>query len=380
MKSIGFSMANKALVRICLPADEVERARLVAGLSIYGRPSVTEGAVHANVPTQTAAFLLKAYQAEILDDRIEDDRDEPWDPPSEGGFHSYESLLSDADKLVSCSQGTVTRECLGTTYEKREIVALRLKPEKSSKKRVLLMGAHHARERISVEIPYLLFAGFLNDRLVTHCHSFLREMEVVVIPMLNPDGHTYSTTTWWNWRKNRSPQGTEFGVDLNRNYPVGWGVGDGSADEAGYYYRGPRPLSELETQSMDRLFGAENYDALLTYHSYGQSVLFPWAGRVYSGGNSRIEDLARISKDMAALPTKSGIPYSALAASKLYGQPIGGELCDWALEKFGIDALGVELAPAENPPGFKLRAAKIKSAYDDHLPAALMFMEWVSRR
>jgi hypothetical protein len=143
------------------------------------------------------------------------------------------------------------------------------------------------------------------------------------------------------------------------------------------YYRGPGPLSETETQALARLFGREKYDALISYHSFAQAILYPWAHIDYCGDDPRIAALADVATRMAALPTMSGTPYAALPASKLYGQPIGGELSDFALAEFGIAALSVELGPNTNPPGFRLPAADIHAVFNDHLPAALLFLNWV---
>jgi len=40
---------------------------------------------------------------------------------------------------------------------------------------------------------------------------------------MNPDGlaYTWSTDNMWRKNRNRNPGGS-YGVDLNRNYPIGW--------------------------------------------------------------------------------------------------------------------------------------------------------------
>lgn len=62
-----------------------------------------------------------------------------------------------------------------------------------------------------------------------------RELDLWIIPNLNPDGAAAGTRTNAN------------GVDLNRNFPWHW------QPLAGVYYSGPRPLSEPESRAAAKL-------------------------------------------------------------------------------------------------------------------------------
>merc|ERR1712051_1167801 len=70
------------------------------------------------------------------------------------------------------------------------------------------------------------------------------------------------------------------GVDPNRNWGHHWGGKGASASACSEIYRGPRAFSEPETLAVknfilnrSRVGGWELY---LTFHSYGQMVLYPW--------------------------------------------------------------------------------------------------------
>ena len=67
-------------------------------------------------------------------------------------------------------------------------------------------------------------------------------------------------------------------------------------------YCGPAALSENETQAIKSLFdkARPQFDALVTYHSYGQKILYPWASETYTGGNQLIDSLIA-SQDTAGL-------------------------------------------------------------------------------
>jgi hypothetical protein len=307
-----------------------------------------------------------------------------WEGPSIGGYHSFQSLKDDMDKLVVDNAGFVSSFVLGTTYGQLPILGVRLEAQQSSKKRVLFIGGHHACERISVEVVYLLAKHLIDARRTGVSPVYLKEMEILFVPLLNPDGHVYATSANWNWRKNRSPQSETFGVDLNRNYSVGFGTGEGSNVPELWDYRGPSAFSEFETQAVAKLFDKTDQPihALITYHSFSQYILYPWGSRAYGGGDARIDGLISISNRMAAASLAAGANYLVGPASKFYSETVGGDLCDWALEKHGSLGLTVELPPQNDSAsyGFKLPASQIRPAFDGHMPAALTFLEWVAGR
>lgn len=366
---------------INLPSHSASRARLEKSLANYSGYARNETQVEVEVPAATARHLIKFHGARAVPRKLEigdDDDDGVWDPPSHAGFQSYDSLRRELIRLASTSKGDVLYESLGVTCEGREIPAVRILPEGEVSKRILLVGGHHARERISVEIPYRLGWYVFQARLQGQPLACLSTTELVIVPLLNPDGYAYLSPADynWNWRKNRSPQGSAVGVDLNRNYPWAWGTGQGSSDPESIFYRGRNCLSEKETQAIADLFCRIKIDALISYHSYGQAILYPWASEDYLGGDARIDRLICVAEQMAMASMAVGAAYKTLPASRLYSQPVGGELGDWAIRKHGIDALAVELPPV-GEPGFKLRASEIQAAFDGHLPAAVRFFEWV---
>lgn len=112
-----------------------------------------------------------------------------------------------------------------------------------------------------------------NDKLVFVNHRYFQ-------PVVNPDGYEYSHTYDRLWRKNRSNNGFIrcSGVDLNRNYGYKFG-GAGTSDvRCSEIYRGSSAFSEPETLAHKRFFEQtkEKFYAFLTFHSYGQYILYPW--------------------------------------------------------------------------------------------------------
>ena len=67
-------------------------------------------------------------------------------------------------------------------------------------------------------------------------------------------------------------------MDPNRNFGYKWGGLGASTNPCSETYRGPYSFSEAETRAVrDYLTPmASRVKLYLTYHSYGQYVLYPW--------------------------------------------------------------------------------------------------------
>ena len=132
--------------------------------------------------------------------------------------------------------------------------------------------------------PFLLPHIYKKEaRLFILFSDYLLQFRWSILPLLNPDGYVYTFTTDRFWSKNRRPPlpGVTkcFGVNLNRNFPVYFGIGpNDSCDRA---YVGPSIISEPEVQavikySKDFLIGKSIL--VWTLHSYGQVFFLPYAG------------------------------------------------------------------------------------------------------
>ena len=69
-----------------------------------------------------------------------------------------------------------------------------------------------------------------------------------MVPCANPDGYEYSRNHFAFWRKNRRRnEDGSFGVDLNRNFSVGFTP---NKDTTSNVYSGPSAFSEPETAAL----------------------------------------------------------------------------------------------------------------------------------
>ncbi|HZD37585.1 MAG TPA: M14 family zinc carboxypeptidase [Actinomycetes bacterium] len=116
-------------------------------------------------------------------------------------------------------------------------------------------------------------------------------LTILVVPVANPDGRDHALTVAPGWRGNRNTTDCSgFGVDLNRNFAIGWdtSVYYAAADEAVIVpnataptcindsFRGLSAGSEKETQNIQRLIDDNDVRYLVDVHSAGRRVLMPW--------------------------------------------------------------------------------------------------------
>ena len=113
----------------------------------------------------------------------------------------------------------------------------------------ILDAQHHAREVMTPEIAKDM-TDYLTSRYATdpQVQRWVDSTNIYIVPSVNPDGAMYVFTTDNMWRKNRRVFATGTGVDLNRNFPIGWdGTCAGSTDPSSEDFKGPSALgSRLE--------------------------------------------------------------------------------------------------------------------------------------
>ncbi len=232
------------------------------------------------------------------------------------------------------------------------------------KPRFFLMANIHARELTTPETA-MYFIEYLLDNYGTDPDAtwILDYHEIYVVVTANPDGRQWveqNCGEWHNYqRKNRNdtqgtctlcdPFGTDqYGVDLNRNNPFRWG-GAGTTP-CGLTYQGTSAASEPETYYLNDLVRSiipdqrPNDDLtaaadgttglLISLHSYGNLVLWPWGWTSRSAPNSA--RLQTLGHKFAYLNT-----YRPEQSSDLY--PTTGDTTDWAYGELGIPAYTFEL-------------------------------------
>jgi carboxypeptidase T len=302
-------------------------------------------------------------------------------PPKDERFHNYQETLAQLRNLQAKNADIVKVRSIGKTVEKRDIWALQINttPEaliagQSSKPGVIFIGAHHAREHLSVEIPLMLAQHLLENRGDTKIANLLETRDIWIIPMLNADGAEFDVTAgrykWWRKNRRDNADGT-FGVDLNRNYGFKWGSGGSDKDTSSDVYMGPEPFSEPETSAIRTFVDSHlNAKELLSFHTFSELILYPWGHTYDSIGN--VKDLQVFEKMAKTMAGWNG--YTPEQSSDLY--IASGDTTDWAYGEHGIFAFTFELSPSSmNGGGFYPGQGVIDKVFQDNLKPCLYMID-----
>ncbi|WP_281950895.1 M14 family zinc carboxypeptidase [Nitrosophilus kaiyonis] len=192
-------------------------------------------------------------------------------------YKSYQDTIDFLEKKVKEYPHLIKIQSIGKTWENRDIIlaTISLDVEFADLKPALLYtGTIHAREWIGNELAVAFIDYILkNHKKDPRVISALSKNTLYIVPVLNPDGFEYSRNHYSFWRKNRrkNPDGS-YGVDLNRNFSVGWVK---STNYSSNIYGGPEPFSEPETKAIKKFVDSHpNITIALDYHSQG-NVFFP---------------------------------------------------------------------------------------------------------
>ncbi|MBI5565492.1 MAG: hypothetical protein HY870_11375, partial [Chloroflexi bacterium] len=182
------------------------------------------------------------------------------------------------------------------------------------KAKFFAMSAIHAREYTPAELNTRFAEYLVNNYGADPDVTWLLDYnEIHLLLQANPDGRKWAEQNY-SWRKNTNnnfcANTNSRGIDLNRNWPFGWG-GPGASDVAcNETFRGPGAASEPETQSTvayvrsifpdqrpdDRITPAPDTatGVFLDLHSYSQLVLWSWGDTYDAAPNgTQLQTLGR---------------------------------------------------------------------------------------
>lgn len=202
---------------------------------------------------------------------------------------------------------------------------------------VLFSALHHAREPIGGILCMTLVEKLLQEyRADAATQRLVDALEIWTVPIVNPEGYKYifdNELSFPWWRKNLRDNDNDGifnpvidGVDLNRNYNYNWQQG-GEDNPASWFYRGAKPFSESEINAMQALAVRENIVAGLSFHSYGEVVLYPW-GNFYAAPDQELiyevgQNLATRMRKLSGSTTYSLLPLNGRVGQSsvwMYGQ------------------------------------------------------------
>ncbi len=263
-----------------------------------------------------------------------------------GEYHTFSQIEQILQNIANEHPNITNLSSIGESYEGRDIWCLEISDNPGvdeGEPGVFFIGLHHAREWPTVEIC-LYIANNLTDNynIDPEITNVVNNRRLWIVPCENPDGYVYSHDQGHNmWRKNRRyfPDYGTYGVDPNRNYDGSsngdiwgaWGsIGDSSVthDPSDDLYCGPEAESENCTQAIKNFFIQNDICALISWHTHGQLVLWPWNYDIYktTPDNSY---LSQVGTNIASRITQQDGTgtYTPEQGAALY--PTTGDTTDW---------------------------------------------------
>ena len=179
-------------------------------------------------------------------------------PPPKGLYLDYQQILDSLNLWVTQYPNISKLDTVGYSVNGRLIIAIKISDTPhliENEPRIRLGGSIHGNEKIGAAIMMYFIKYLLSNYSSNqNVKNLIDEREIVIIPVLNPDGYVL------NSRYNAN------GVDLNRDFGFMWdGWGSSSS-----------PFSQIETKYIQR--HAEEFPAVFdfNYHSAATYVNYPW--------------------------------------------------------------------------------------------------------
>ncbi|SFD02061.1 M14 family metallopeptidase [Streptomyces aidingensis] len=281
--------------------------------------------------------------------------------PSE--YHSYSQTMAAVNALVSRHPGLMSSRVIGTSYQGRPIVAVKVSDNvgtDENEPEILFTHNMHAREHLTTEMALYLLDEFATeygrDARLTR---LLDTREVWIIPSVNPDGKVYDQDSgvFRSWRKNRQPNsGSRYiGTDINRNFAYRWGCcGGSSGSTSSATYRGSGPESAPETRVVTDFVrsrvagGRQQVAAHIDFHSYSELILWPY-GYTYSDTAPGLDQDARNAYAAVGQEMAASNGYRPQQSSDLY--VTDGTINDWMWGSQGIWSYTFEMYPRSSSAG-----------------------------
>jgi hypothetical protein len=301
-------------------------------------------------------------------------------------FHSYNEMVQFLTNVCESAKGICTKvPSIGKTVEGRDIFALQLGKNGTSKPQVYVQGMVHAREWASTTtVQYLVHQLLTTYGTDSRTRSILDQVDFTIVPMANPDGYEHSRNGNRMWRKNRSKNANGlFGTDLNRNWNYHWSTHSSASPDSDVYH-GPSVESEPETKALVKTFKSlPRVIAAIDVHCFSELILKPWGDvKEKPKDEAQFEAVAKAMSE--EIQKVSGEHYTPMQAVDLY--PTSGSAADWFYsqtssgtngQKIHPYGISIELRPGKDAmgAGFLLPKEQIIATGQEMYPAFLLYVE-----
>jgi len=198
-------------------------------------------------------------------------------------YQTLDSIYAWVNNLAASYPSLVSTFVIGTSYEGRQILGLKIRANRGATREFFFNGGIHSREWVApATVLYManeLVTKYGSDANVT---SIVDRLDITIIPVLNPDGYVFTHAVGGDrlWRKNRQPNAGSIcmGTDVNRNWPFQWNTGGSSAAPCSDSYHGPSSQSAPETKAVVAYLSTNKarLAGYIDFHAFSQLLMYPW--------------------------------------------------------------------------------------------------------
>lgn len=259
--------------------------------------------------------------------------------------YTYETMKEDLEDLDSLYGDLVKVYNIGNTPYNRNLYLVKLGYGKAN---AFYNGSHHAREWITTTLNMKMIDRYASAYQTNsslggyNVKDLLHNTTIWFVPMVNPDGVTLQqsglgsfpssihndliqmnegSTNFTRWKANAQ------GIDLNRQYPIGWDAKSTQPQPHWKNYKGAKPFEAPEAKVMRDITHILHPDMSLAYHTAGR-VLY-WNFGVDSQDLERDRRIAQ--------------KYETLSGYQMVGTNYGSGYTDWINGAFDKPSITPEL-------------------------------------
>ena len=279
------------------------------------------------------------------------------------GTYTYQEMQVDLNSLKA-TYPKMQMDVLGNTIDGRQLYHV-VVGNPSAPHKILVHGGIHAREYISSQLVMREIVALLEmqqNNLLYHGQSvatLLQNTCIHFVPMVNPDGITLVqggvdalntqaaktmvmsmaaqdqvtdlATYLRKWKNNIN------GVNLNRNFDAFWQEATPKVDHpSNMFYKGTGPESEVESKALANLCRQLRPDYTISYHTQGR-VIYWYFGET---GNYKAK-----GQHLANVVHQN----TGYTISNTWSQTDAAGFKDWAVQKFDIPSVTIELGRGTSP-------------------------------
>ncbi|XP_045502737.1 zinc carboxypeptidase-like [Colias croceus] len=292
-------------------------------------------------------------------------------------YYNLRQINDWLDDIVSRYSNAASIIVGGESFEGRPIRGVKIS-HGSGRRAIFIESGIHAREWITMATTNYIIDQLLrsNDPEV---QAAARDYDWYIFPVTNPDGYVWSHEEFRMWRKNRRPIGSQFGVDLNRNWNSNWLLHGSSTNPATDNYAGPGPFSEPESRTLSEYIRSLSgqIDLYLSMHSFSELLLLPFGNSTQQYAN--YQDAISIGRRaMGALSVRYGTQYTTGNIAEAIYLATGGSI-DWVKSALNIPLVYCYEFRDKGQYGFLLPANQIRPNSEEVLDSLLEMIHQAKR-